>query len=611
MKKIAQRLAAAVRNFLQNQQKKLRRRALSSQLSHNFSRLEPRRVLSVGATFVDATGVLTVNITSGGNTDASLLVDATGNNFFLDEDGDQTFDQDLVTPANSEKSGALTALREVIVNGAAGVGSFLWRGDFTTSNALQSVLVQTVNSATIEATANVINSATFSSVASSIFSGSLSTGGDLSGAATGADGDLQVSGSIRASNGNITLSAADSVLFNATGFASITNVGNVSVIANSDGADGNGLDEIRMSDGATIQVNTGTISLDSERNFGGNITLGRLTANVNTGTAIDVGATGGIVDGTNLDTLANLSATNGRIELSAGNAFSVGTPGIGSADDIDIDGLRLGFNTNGSVGITDLAGGINVNTSSTAGGGGFLAANSPLTISANINVGASMIFTAGNSASINDDILINNNAVVSLTGTAADSSLTFNAGDDIIFDTGSIVATELGRSHTVFLNADVEGAADADRGSITNAAAAGATISTSRLEITANDGIGDSVGDSGTFAGVALRTDIVTLVATNSTRGDIFIQETNGLILAGTGVRTLGGNGNINIDVDASNLTVDSVVTANGSGSITLNADTGTIALTAVVSSTTGSILISGDAINQNAGGNKIGRAHV
>jgi len=596
MKKIAQRLGTAVRNFFQNQRKKLRRRALARQLSHSFSRLEPRRVLTVGADFVQATGILTVDITAGGNESAALLI--SGGNFFLDADGDQIFDVDLLVPANSEKSGALSDLQQIIVNGAAGVGSFLWRGDFTASNALQSVLVQNVNSANIEATANILGTATFSSTASTVFAGDLSTGGDLTSAVFSANGDLQVNGSIEAANGNITLQAADSVLFGATGSATITGNGNVSVIANSDGLDGDGLDEIRMTDGSTIQVNTGTISLDAERNFGGSITLGRLTANINAGTAIDIGATEAIVDGTTLDTLENLSATNGRIELRAGSG------GIGAADDIDINSLRLGFNTTGSIGITDLAGGINVDSTSTAGGGGFLTANSPLTISANISVGASTIFTAGDSASIDDDILINNNAVVSLTGAAVDSSLTFNAGDDIVFDTGSIVATEIGRNHTVFLNADLEGAADADRGSITNVAAAGVTISTNRLELVANDGIGDSVGDAGTFAGVALRTSVDTLVATNTTRGEILIQEANGLIIGGTGVRTLAGNGNINIDVDAGNLTVNSVVTADGAGNVTLNADAGTIALNAAVSSTTGSILITGDAINQNAGGN-------
>ena len=156
MKKIAQRLGTAVRHFFHKQQMRLRRRALASQLAHSFSRLEPRRVLTVGADFVQATGILTVDITAGGNENASLLIDLNSGSFFLDADGDQIFDVDIVVPANSEESGSLADLRQIIVNGTAGVGSFLWRGDFTASNALQSVLAQNLSSATIEATANVI-----------------------------------------------------------------------------------------------------------------------------------------------------------------------------------------------------------------------------------------------------------------------------------------------------------------------------------------------------------------------------------------------------------------------------------------------------------------------
>jgi hypothetical protein len=248
------------------------------------------------------------------------------------------------------------------------------------------------------------------------------------------------------------------------------------------------------------------------------------------------------------------------------------------------------------------------------------------------------------------------------------------AGDDIIFDTGRIDTTDGVRNHTVILTADNEGAADADRGSITNTAGAAATVTGSFLQANAFDGIGDggnplrtnitqldatnsgsglidvaelatgtnlALGavDNGTRGvtisaaagsltdangaalnitagtatlsattgignGNALETTIDSLVATNSTSGNIVINETNGLIVGGTGVRTLAGNGNVDIDVDAGNLTINSVVTAHGSGSVTLNADNGTVALAATVSSTTGAIAATGDVINQNAGGN-------
>ena len=83
-------------------------------------------------------------------------------------------------------------------------------------------------------------------------------------------------------------------------------------------------------------------------------------------------------------------------------------------------------------------------------------------------------------------------------------------------------------------------------------------------------------------AGAAdIDTTIGTLVATNRTSGDIFVQETDTLIVGGTGIQTLASNGNINVDVDAGSLTVNSVVTAHGSGTVTLNADAGAVTLNA------------------------------
>ena len=52
---------------------------------------------------------------------------------------------------------------------------------------------------------------------------------------------------------------------------------------------------------------------------------------------------------------------------------------------------------------------------------------------------------AGNSAAANDDLTINNNAVVSLNSAVAGQILRFEAGDDMIFDTGSV--TTAGNVH--------------------------------------------------------------------------------------------------------------------------------------------------------------------
>ena len=135
----------------------------------------------------------------------------------------------------------------------------------------------------------------------------------------------------------------------------------------------------------------------------------------------------------------------------------------------------------------------------------------------------------------------------------------------------------------------------ATTGAITdNTAAEAANLATGgAVTLTAATGIG-SDGDA-----ADIDTTIGTLAATNSTSGNIVIQETDGLVVGGTGVVTQGGDGNIDIDVDAGDLTVDAVVTAHGSGTVTLNADAGSVDISAVTGSTNGAIQIDGDSVTQ------------
>ncbi|MGB0742879.1 MAG: hypothetical protein ACPGXX_22610, partial [Planctomycetaceae bacterium] len=81
----------------------------------------------------------------------------------------------------------------------------------------------------------------------------------------------------------------------------------------------------------------------------------------------------------------------------------------------------------------------------------------------------------------------------------------------------------------------------------------------------------------------------------------INLQESNSLRITGTGVRTLAGDGNISIDVDAGNLTVDAVVTAHGNGNILLNTDAGSATFNQNVSSTAGDLTLNADRVLQNA----------
>ncbi|WP_438483709.1 beta strand repeat-containing protein, partial [Oleiharenicola lentus] len=107
------------------------------------------------------------------------------------------------------------------------------------------------------------------------------------------------------------------------------------------------------------------------------------------------------------------------------------------------------------------------------------------------------------------------------------------------------------------------------------------------------------IGSAGGLADIDI--EVGSLTATNSASGNIILQDPNGLVVVGTGVRTLSANGNVTISVEAGSFTVNSAVTAHGSGNIALTGTTGTLsqAAGATISSTTGTIAVNADAISQ------------
>ena len=575
MKNLTRRIATSIRKFLRGYHQRLRKKALAADFRHTFRQLECRRVLSVTGVFDNVTGSLAVTIAAGGNTNGALLVD--GNDFFVDENGNLARDP-------GDESGLLTDLKQIQVNSAPGVGTFAWRGDFSTSNLLQSLLVQNVSSTSIGATASLLGNLSVSSATSIVFesTAAINTGGtaDLSGGsiqfnagssldaasnitlqANGVNSDIQMNGSLQTTDGSINLTAPDSILFGPTGSLDAGNNGNVTLTANSDALNGNGIDGIQMSDGSSIQVANGTIRLSALNAFAGDITLGELVADTNAGTAIEVRSAGNIIDGTALDTNlaadANLQANFGTILLqSTGGSIGAGA----AASDIDMNSQGLVFNSPGIVQITDVTGGVQVNDTSSALGGGFLAANSPLTISADVNVGASMAFTAGDSALPGDDLTIDSGAIVTLTSAAA-GVLTFNAGDSIRFNSGRIVTTG-GGLHAVQLSADLDnagvGAADGDRGVILGDGTAIVEVSTDNLTANAANGID-------------IDTTVATLTASNTVTGGIVVRETDGIVL--TSVTSTAGS----IDVTAAgSITATSVVT-NVAGDVVLVSTSGDV----------------------------------
>ncbi|MFC1830203.1 beta strand repeat-containing protein, partial [Thermodesulfobacteriota bacterium] len=211
-------------------------------------------------------------------------------------------------------------------------------------------------------------------------------------------------------------------------------------------------------------------------------------------------------------------------------------------------------------------------------------------------VGAGMIVgIADRDVLINDGVTIQSaNGVISFI--SDDGDIVMADGTTTTSGTGLINYNATGSVALSLLTTGGNVQVMADAGAITdNTALENANIVADQTTLSAATGIGAS-------GAADIDTTITTLTATNRISGDIFIQETDGLIVVGTGARILGGSGSIDIDADAGVLTVSSLVTANGDGNVTLNADAGAVTLEAMVSSTSGDIVISGDGIVQNAG---------
>jgi len=226
-----------------------------------------------------------------------------------------------------------------------------------------------------------------------------------------------------------------------------------------------------------------------------------------------------------------------------------------------------------------------------------------LTVEKSIMAGAdgSLQLTGGTGVAFTDDGDLSTSGTGAISVTAQANDITM--ADGTVFDnqTGAVTLLADGSVHLGTIDsASGPVSVTATNGSITdNTTAEDPNISTTgQVTLTAATGIGASGADD-------IDTDIDLLQATNNTSGDIFIQEVDGLTINGTGIRTLGGDGSIDIDVDAGDLTVNGVVAAHGDGNITLNADGGAtgglVDINAAISSTSGDIRVTGDVIIADA----------
>jgi len=362
--------------------------------------------------------------------------------------------------------------------------------------------------------------------------------------------------------------------------------------------------------GAVNLVAAGTVSLGNGSVSTG--TTGSTVIETSAGSIVGAAGTANIITGT---LALKASAAGGSVRAS-------GAPLPINAATMSVTTGSAGV-AGGLINISDTAGGIIV-TGATTNGGNVpitIIASSPLTISGDVLTGGAVTLVAGNNnAATNDDLTVAGGVKIESTGSTVD----LTAGDKIVVNSGAQVkaagllkltanndADSIG---AVTLSGTLDGAGVTITGTgldhtstITSSGAVNITVLTVGIHLGSIDASGQTVtlisggaitdnNDNtpsnnvraqdlvmqamtgiGNGANGALETDVTTLQATNNTSGDINIHETSGLTVVGSGVRTLGGNGNINIDVDAGDLILSGVVTAHGAGNVTLKAHGGSI----------------------------------
>ncbi|WP_171187690.1 tail fiber protein, partial [Alienimonas chondri] len=237
---------------------------------------------------------------------------------------------------------------------------------------------------------------------------------------------------------------------------------------------------------------------------------------------------------------AHADVTAASVSLLAGGNVGAGHSGdVGGALELDADTLAfavggtIDVTNDGALTIDDVAvSGGGTLTASSAGAGGSVTANSPLTIDHVVTVGdaasdgtaANMTFEAGgDAANADDDLTISTAGAVDLIDADA-STLTFLAGDDVILNSDGTarIATANNAAHAVVVTADTEAdGTDGDRGSISQTGT-NETIVAPTLTLSAHDGI----GDDGTTDN-ALRVNVDTLSAINAGANEVRLVETN------------------------------------------------------------------------------------
>ncbi len=341
---------------------------------------------------IDVSGNLTLNVSQTASVNGQVTVD--GDLLFSNTSGQLTngAGASLDVAGHAQLNGLSTNLGQA-------VGDQVSFGSLSINNVNASVVIDEAAGGTAGTSLTGVNNLANLTLRSDgsitlAATASIDSSGDVSLDANGQNSDVHINGTIDSGVGDVLLTADDRIDMAASAEITTT-TGDVLLTANADALNGNDDDGISMTNGASIQVGNAKIALTTTGANGGSIALGNLVSTHNVDDAISITSQAGISDNTTLEPGAlpndpnlNISAINGGAVLNALGA-------IGSGNDVDINVARLVFDTNSSIALTDMQGGLAITGVSRAQSGGSITAQSPLTISANLTVGASMTFTAG------------------------------------------------------------------------------------------------------------------------------------------------------------------------------------------------------------------------
>ncbi len=411
-------------------------------------------------------------------------------------------------------------------------------------------------------------------------------------------------------NGNIEIvNTGDLVLDDMAGWGcAVQNVGagKIDIVVNSNLT----VDDPVISNGNDITSNGGNITINAT-----SLTQNDDSAiNAQTGGNVDVITTGDIsldsISGADVTLTSNAGAISetglgdAELDITATNLtlFALNGIGSGNAFETDVDNLQA-TNTNNGIEIAN-AGGMTIMGTGVSNTNGWVAltatggADGDINIKADITAGG-VSGTTGNGIRIlaDDDVLQNANITSNNTIGAVYVEAGVGTTDGIITvanGTSTISQNDNGSVSSIEYKADGDISLSylSSTGTVKVTSAAGAIIDNNldSNNINGNTAIltaANGIGYGGATAN-ALETSISNLSATNSTSGDIRIDNSGNLNIITPGVINSASGGVIFIDV-ASNLNVNPNVTSNN----------GDIALTA-----TGSIIQSTGTLIGSGGGN-------